>query len=261
MSNHPTNRNAAVPDHVGTMLGVAASELAARASSSRSIANIVEPKALTTRALEQRKLIHPETSARRFADPFREIRTRLLALGGAMNFVTMVTAVSPRSGSSFVARNLAAAFALEDAKTALLIDCDMRHPSQHTAFSVDPSRGGLIDYLEHPSIGIEKILYHTGVPRLRLIPAGARREASGEYFSSFRMRATIDSLRSRYPDRYLFLDGPAVRGSPDARILADLVDFVVLVVGDGHDTAAAVARAAQSFDPSKLAGVVFNQIP
>jgi Mrp family chromosome partitioning ATPase len=260
MSSHPSNHDA-VPDHVGAVLGIAAGELAARNNGNRSIANIIEPKALTAQALEQRKLIHPEVSARRYADPFREIRTRLLALGGATNFVTMVTSVSPRSGSSFVARNLAAAFALEDAKTALLIDCDMRHPSQHAAFSVDPANGGLIDYLEHPSIGIEKILYRTGVPRLRLIPAGARREASGEYYSSFRMRATIDSLRSRYPDRYLFLDGPTVKGSPDARILAELADFVVLVVGDGRDTADAIARAASSFDPGKLAGVVFNQTP
>ncbi len=89
MSSHPTNRE--VPDHVGAMLGVAASELAARNSSSRSIASIVEPKALTTRSLEERKLIHPRDIGPR-ATPiaFREIRTRLLALGGAMNFVTMV---------------------------------------------------------------------------------------------------------------------------------------------------------------------------
>jgi len=250
-----------VPDHVGSMLEAAVSELSVRSNASRSISRIVESKALSTRALEQKRLIHPDASARQFTDPFREIRTRLLALGGVNNFVTMVASVSPRSGGSFVTRNLAAAFALEDAKTALLIDCDIRHPAQHAAFGVEPANGGLIDYLEHPSIGIEKILYHTGVPRLRLIPAGSRRETSGEYFSSFRMRATLDSLRSRYPDRYLFLDGPAVRGSPDARILADLADFIVLVVGDGHDTPAAIERAAAIFDPGKLAGVVFNRIP
>ena len=65
----------------------------------------------------------------------------------------------------------------------------------------------------------------------------------------------------RYADRYLFLDGPAVKGSPDARMLADLADFVVLVVGAGRDTPAAVRKASSNFDPDKLAGTILNQLP
>jgi Mrp family chromosome partitioning ATPase len=250
-----------VPDHVRAALGAAALDIAQRTSASRSIARIVEPHALTTRTLEERRLIHRDESAREQADAFREIRTRLLALGGSTNFVTMVAPISHRSGGSFVARNLATAFAFDEAKTALLIDCDVRHAAQHTALGVNPSEGGLIDYLEHPALGVEKILYHTGIPRLRLIPAGRQREMSAEYFSSFRMRAVLDSLRSRYADRYLFLDSPAVKGSPDARILADLADFIVLVVGYGRDTPGAINKALANFDPNKIAGVVFNQVP
>jgi Mrp family chromosome partitioning ATPase len=250
-----------VHDHVRAAMNAAAFDIAQRNSASRSIARIVEPMALTTRTLEERRLIHRDETARVQADAFREIRTRLLALGDANNFVTMVAPVSHRSGGSFVARNLAAAFAFDDAKTALLIDCDVRHASQQTALGVNASEGGLIDYLEHPALGVEKILYHTGIPRLRLIPVGRQREISAEYFSSFRMRAVIDSLRSRYSDRYLFLDSPAVKGSPDARILADLADFVVLVVGYGRDTPDAVNKALANFDQNKIAGVVFNHVP
>ena len=211
--------------------------------------------------LEQRRLIHREESVRRQADAFREIRTRLLAMAGQQNFVTLVVAVSPRSGGSFVARNLAAAFAFDDAKTSLLIDCNVRHPGQHKAMGVEPVRGALVDLMEHPAIGIESILYHTGVPHLRLIPAGKARESGSEYFSSHRMRTVIDSLRSRYADRYLFLDGPAIKGSPDARILADLADFVVVVAGYGRDTPEAISQSLTHFEPSKLAGVVFNEAP
>ena len=248
------------PDHVGAAFGAAAGDIARRASTSRSIARIVEPYALTRRALEDRRMIHPEESARKHADAFREIRTSLLARGGDHNFIVMVAPISPRSGGSFVARNLAAAFAFDEAKTALLIDCNLRNPSQHKELDVEAPDGGLIDYLEHPSLGVEKILCHTGIPRLRLIPSGHKREMGGEYFSSFRMRALIDSLRSRYPDRYLFLDGPAVKGSPDARILSDLVDFVVLVTGSGRDTPSAINKHVAGFDPAKLAGVVISEI-
>lgn len=226
-----------------------------------SIARMSETGLLATTQLEQRRLIHREESVRAQSDAFREIRTRLLWLGGDRNFVTLVVPVSPRSGASFVARNLAAAFAFDESKTSLLVDCNLRYPVQHSALGVDPERGGLIDYLEHPSIGIQSALYSTGIPRLRLIPAGKLRENSGEYFSSFRMRAVVDSLRARYSDRYVFLDGPAIKDSPDARILSDLADFVVVVAGYGRDTPAAISHAVANFEGDKLAGVVFNHAP
>jgi Mrp family chromosome partitioning ATPase len=75
------------------------------------------------------------------------------------------------------------------------------------------------------------------------------------------MRAVVDSLRCRYLDRYLFLDGPAIKGSPDARILSDLADFVVVVAGYGRDTPTTISQAVSNFDANKLAGVVFNHAP
>ncbi|MEO7068170.1 MAG: polysaccharide biosynthesis protein [Rhodanobacter sp.] len=235
--------------------------LSRQTSLSRSIALMTEPSALAVRELGERRLIHRDPSVREQSDAFREIRTRLLELGGASNFVTLVVAVSPQCGGSFVARNLAAAFALDEAKTGLLIDCNLRYPEQHNALGVDVSAGGLIDFLEHPSPGIKPMIYHTGIPRLRLIPAGKARENVSEYFSSFRMRAVIDSLRCRYADRYIVLDGPVIAGSPDARILSDLADFVVVVAGYGRNTAKAIDQAVANFDPAKLAGVVLNNAP
>lgn len=236
-------------------------ENAAACVPGHSIARMNEPSALVTRQLEMRGLIHREASSRVQSDAFREIRTRLLSLAGGQNFITLVVAVSPRSGGSFVARNLAAAFAFDEARTSLLIDCNLRYPEQHTALGVDPVAGGLVDFLEQPSQGIAAKIYRTGIPRVRLIPTGKPRENASEYFSSLRMRGLLDSLHSRYPDRYLFLDGPAIKGSPDARILSDLADFVVVVTGYGRDTPGAIQQAIASFDPEKLAGVVFNHAP
>jgi Mrp family chromosome partitioning ATPase len=257
----PPHRRATDRGSSSTTLDALADNSDRRSSFSLSIAKLVEPHPLTIRALEQRRLIHHDDSVRKQADAFREIRTRLLAAGGNRNFVTMIASISPQSGASFIARNLAAAFAFDERRTSLLIDCDLRRPAQHSAMGVNPANGGLIDYLDRPSIGLENILYNTGIPRLRLIPAGKQREQSGEYFSSFRMRAALDLLRSRYHDRYIFLDGPTVTGSPDARILADLADFVVLVAGYGRNTPAAINKAVANFDPNKLAGVIFNHIP
>ena len=90
------------------------------------------------------------------------------------------------------------------------------------------------------------------MPRLRLIPSGRSRETTGEHFSSTRMRVMIDSLRGTHPNRYLVLDSPPVLNSPDARILSDLADLIVVVAGYGQVTADAIEKAASAFDPQRL---------
>ncbi len=230
---------------------------------SQSLSTTRQEQALTTRQLEERRLIHRQESVRVHADAFRELRTRLIALGSNLssNFVTLVAPVRHGCGGSYVARNLAAAFAFDDTKQALLIDCDATHPAQGDALQVAADRGGLIDFLEKEDISMRDIVYPTGIPRLQLIPAGRIRETPGESFSSFRMRALIDSLRTHHVNRHLILDGSPVLGSPDARILSDLADLVVLVVGYGQVAPDAIDKAVASFPPEKFAGVVFNHRP
>lgn len=223
------------------------------------IARVREPTALTPAQMRERSLVCRTPPSKPQIDAFREVRTRLLAIANDANIITLVAPVSRGSGGSYIARNLAATFAFDEAKSALLLDCDLFQPSQQTTLRIDAARGGLIDYLEDPDLRIADVLYETGIPRLRVIPAGNSPQLGFEYFSSFRMRLMIDSLRSRYPDRYLFLDSPPVLGAPDARILAELADVVVLVAGYGRDSPAAIARAAANFDPNKFAGVVFNE--
>ena len=126
------------------------------------------------------------------ADAFRELRTRLLSLGGERNFVTLVAPVSHGCGGSFVARNLAPAFAFDDTKTRCW-SIAMRCSSQHAALRVDAAQGGLMDYLGDRPLDAGKVIYRTGIPRLRLIPSGSQRETSGE--SSVRSACAPWSIR------------------------------------------------------------------
>lgn len=223
-------------------------------------ADIATAPVLGTRALEERRLIHRQDSARIQADAFRDLRTRLLTIGGTRNFVVLVAPVDHGCGGSFVARNLALAFAFDETKAAVLVDCDALHPSQHAALGVVPGAGGLMDYLDGSVADAQDIRYPTGVPRLQLIPNGSVRETAGEYFSSARARDIIESLRDGHANRYVILDAPPVLNSPDARILSDLADMVVLVAGYGKVTLEAIEKAAANFEPSKLAGIVFNDL-
>jgi protein-tyrosine kinase len=191
---------------------------------------------------------------------FRELRTRLLSLAaasGLSHFTTLVVPIRSGAGGSFVARNLAAAFTLEQRPLAILIDCNMRHPTQHFALGLSGADGGLFEYLERPHGDVERLIRTTSVPALHLIPAGRPPSTSREYFSSDTMRKMMSALRQ--PSCYVFLDSPPTKGAPDAKILSDLADFVVLVVGYGQDTPEEIAKASALFDPAKFVGVVFNE--
>lgn len=193
-------------------------------------------------------------------DAFRELRTRLLTMSeavGLSHFATLVVPVSSGSGASFVARNLAVAFTMQEQRVAILVDCNPRHPTQDVALGAPEDEEGLFDYLEQPRENIQRLIRPTSIPGLHLIPAGRPAVTPREYFSSQPMHMVMSALRQA--PCFPFLDGPPAKGSPDARILSGLVDFVILVAGYGLDTPQAIAQASGLFDPSKFAGVVFNE--
>ena len=214
---------------------------------------------LAPQRLEAHRLIHPTHAEERNLDLFRELRTRLLQASNVANPVILVSGVRLHCGASFVARNLAAAIALDEDRTALLIDCNLRRPTAENVFDV--AGAGLTDYLRDHALGAEAILHPVGVPRLRVIPAGHAPQHAGDRLASQRMRALIDELHGRYADRCIVIDAPPARGAPEARMLAERADLVVLVAGEGMHTEEDILQAAHVFDPSRFAGVVFNRLP
>lgn len=224
---------------------------------SKQISRMQEPRRLTTDDMDERRIIYPESPNRKLINHFRNLRTKLLEKSGGNNFTLVVTGACEGAGSSFIALNLAAAFAFDQAKTAVVIDCNLREPALHTALDIMPD-AGLTDFLDDPDYEIGRILYPTGIPRLRLIPAGSRRETPSEFFTSFRMKQFLQAVRRRYPDRFIIIDTAPVSQSPDARILTDLCDYAMLVVPHGKLTAAGVENAAQAFSSEKYVGAVLN---
>lgn len=213
--------------------------------------------ALSPAQLDDRSTIRAN-GARRQVDAFREIRARLFS-NAQPNPVILVAPVSHGCGGSFVARNLAVTVTFEPDKHAVLVDCNLRRPSQHHSLQFTAGGRGLVDYLDNRDLEIGAIVHETGLPRLGLIPLGRIPHSESEYFSSIRMRQLVNTLKLTYPDRSIFLDGPSVLGAPDARILSELADIVVLVAGYDRNTPADIALAASNFDPAKFAGVVFNE--
>lgn len=206
----------------------------------------------------QHQIIDYNSQHSKVVQSFRKMRTLLLQQAGAANFVTLVTGIRKGSGASFVARNLAASLAFDESRTALLVDCNRDNPSVDSLLD-GRARNGLTDVLDNPSeVGIGDVIYSTGIPRLRAIPVGRRRDRPAEYFTTQRMRTFLDVVRRRYPDRYVLVDAPSMEESADPRILADWCQYVILVVRYGEVTQDELLEAVATFPREKFVGVVFN---
>ena len=191
---------------------------------------------------------------------FREIRTKVLQKTQGKNCIIMVTSVSNKAGSTFVATNLGVAFAFDAGKTALLVDCNLRNPGFQQFFP-GSSPLGITDYLEKGEIDVADIIHPVGIERLRVIPAGDKREIPSEYFTSARMRQLLDGIRQRYAERFIILDAPPMSETADTQIIAELCDYVLLVVPYGRVTSGQVDACTKSLDSKKLLGIVFNNEP
>ena len=226
-------------------------------AASKQIAKMVEPVRLTNEEMDAHKIIYPEMRDRKTIDLYRELRTKLVENSPNDNPITLVCSVTPQGGATHLALNLAVSYSLDASKTALLIDCNLANPSLDERLYLDPEYG-LTDFLENEVVSIDNIIYATGIPRLRLIPVGHKRGVTSEFFTSLRMKAFLDVVKRRYPDRHIFIDAPSVASSVDARILSILCDRVVLCVQYGRVTETQVRAAMEALGEEKIAGIILN---
>ena len=224
-----------------------------------TIARMSEPQLLSAEDLLRRGIIHPERAEDTAVQVFRELRTKILQQSQGRSSVILVCGVKEGSGSSFVAQNLGAAFAFDAGKTALLIDCNLKNPSMHR-LTDNASLPGLTDYLENPAIDIAEIIRPVGIMRYRVITAGGRRDIPGEYFTSPKMTRLIDSVRRRYGERFIILDGPPMSDFADIQILSELCDYVIVVARYASATKAEIENCLNAIQ-KKLLGIVFNDEP
>jgi len=223
----------------------------------KKIRNMNDGWLLTPNKLEQLKIIYPGCKNEQSLNDYRELRTKLLQASDDKNFVCMVSAISPKSGTSHVALNLAASIALDNSKTALVIDCNSYAPSLHN-YLQKKSQLGLSNFLEEDVQEIEDIIYPIGIPRIRVIPSGVKTEHAPENFSSEKMKKFIEKVKNRYPDRFIILDTPPAALYVESQILASVCDMAILVVPYGEATASQIQTGIELISSDKLVGIVLN---
>lgn len=221
------------------------------------IRNMAVPALWTQDELYEKKVVFAGMRQRELLNAFREIRIKLLQKSRSDNIVVLVASVSTDGGSSFFGFNLAATFALDQHKTALYVDCNP-YSSSVEKYIVTPIELGLTQYLTDSNVQLTRIIYPSGVERLRVIPSGGSSESAAEFFNSKRMEVLVQEIKSRYPDRFIVLDAPSIQQTTEARILAQYCDHAILVVPFGKAVTDEVLAAVDAVGKEKFAGFVFN---
>lgn len=201
-------------------------------------------------------LIVNDAPSNRTSDAFRVIAAKLPFLNLNSDLKTVLVTSSTRGeGKSTVSSNLAATL-VQKGNKVLLIDADMRRPSQHTAFPTeqllqitsqaeeetfddtsvvthsDTRKPGLSEALislndENGYEVLHSTVRQTGIANLHLIPGGTVPPNPIELLNSDMMTQLLEMAKSEYD--VIVIDSPPVRAVADPVILATVVDAVVYV--------------------------------
>lgn len=207
--------------------------------------------------LYARKIIFAGMKQRSVLNAYRELRIKLLEKSKTDNIVLLVSSISEEQDSSNFSYNLAATFALDQKKTALYVDCN---PYSRSALQYITSEitHGLTNYLIDETIDLRKIIYPSGVDRVRVIPSGSSSEKAVEFFNSERMAIFVAEIKARYPDRFIVLDAPPVQSSTEARILSRYCDHAYILLPSGQADIEETMAAVDAVGKDKFAGIVFQ---
>ena len=173
------------------------------------------------------------------AEAFHGLRTSvLLSTAKRPPATLLVTSAQQGEGKTTVAANLAASLA-QLGDSVLLIDADLRRPSLQKFFQVSRSTG-LVNYLTGDR-DWRSLVWQAAPIGVSVLFCGPVPPNPADLLSSEYMRSLIREASKEY--KFVVLDSPPLLNLSDSRILATLVDGVILVVGGGTTPRELVQRA------------------
>ncbi|MGE0384281.1 MAG: CpsD/CapB family tyrosine-protein kinase [Gammaproteobacteria bacterium] len=162
-----------------------------------------------------------------------------------------------REGTSIAVAAFATFLARQQESRVLIVDANLRAPSQH-AFAGVERAPGLVEVLQSGASRAATI--HTaGDPRIQLLAAGSPAGNPERLLSPESIREAIDGLGG-FADWIVF-DCPPVNAYPDALSIAPACAATVLVVRSGRTRREIVSAARRRLTEAgaNVAGVILNR--
>ena len=169
--------------------------------------------------------------------------------------VFVITSSVPGEGKSTTAANLAIGFAMFG-KKVLLIDIDLRKPTQHKIWGFQ-AEGGMSNLLS----GVNDCLVHKVIDLpISIIGAGNIPPNPSELILSSRFSKIINFLRGKYD--YILIDATPMNIVSDARLILENADSVALVVRSEYTDCRALEHALETIEQSnaKCCGFILNDV-
>jgi len=201
--------------------------------------------------------VHQPRSAQ--AEAYRSIRTALFFNArGHQHQLIQITSPTPGDGKSTLSANLATTIA-NSGKSVLLIDGDLRKPTQHELFGLSTEMGlsSVVHNGTEPADAYQPI---EGIENLTVITSGPRPDNPSELLSSIRFRECLDYLREQFD--FVIVDSPPLLAVSEASAVAGQVDGVLLTMRVNKHTRSVARRACNLLREigADIVGVVVNGV-
>lgn len=169
----------------------------------------------------------------------------------------VVVSAEPDAGRSVTASNIAVSLAKDGARV-ILVDADLRKPTQHLIFGID-NKAGLTNILSGAAT-LEDALVPTRIQGLLLVPAGPIPANPVKLLRSAEMKDFVEQA-SELAD-FVIYDTPAGVTFPDPILVATAVGSAVVVHSAGRVPRGSEAefRARMEGIGIRLLGVILNKV-
>jgi capsular exopolysaccharide synthesis family protein len=202
-------------------------------------------------------LINPRSPA---AEAYRTLRTNLMfySVDHPLN-AFVVTSPLQGEGKSTVLANLAVTLAQGGHET-LIVDCDLRRPTQHELWDLKNDRGLSSMLIENAALENPPV-QPASVEQLYVLTSGPLPPNPADVVASHRMDDVIATLRKKA--EYILFDAPPVLAVTDAALLGLKVDGVLLVLRAGTSRRDRAARTKDELERVKvpIVGTVLVNAP
>ncbi len=201
-----------------------------------------------------------DSNAHAIKEAYQSLRTSILfSSEGRERKILLVSSAGPQEGKSSTVAAVARTFAATGEKV-VVIDCDLRKPTQHVHMSV-PREPGLTNFLlDGKGADVRQYLRTTDVDSLRLLPCGPIPPNPPDIVGSLRFRELLSELKETFD--WVIVDSPPVVSLADSLVLASMADLVVLVIKHNENDRELIRRSVKQLRDinANMVGAVLNNV-
>jgi capsular exopolysaccharide synthesis family protein len=193
------------------------------------------------------------------AEAFRTLRTNIQFSGLQKPIKTLlVTSPAPDEGKSVTIANLAVTMA-QSGHSTILVDADLRRPSQHTLWGLPNEKGLTTVMLESKLRDLP--LQATKVDNLSVLTSGPLPPNPADLISTRRMDEILKALTDKA--EIVLFDAPPVLAVTDTALLGSKLDALLLVVKAGATRRDHAQRAKELLERAsiRVIGVALTNAP